>query len=307
MYLMLIFQHSMRSLFYFCIMIILENNNLRAVIVNKGAELQSLYNKQTNIEHLWGGDAKYWGKYSPVLFPIVGGLKNDTYIYNNKQYQLPRHGFARDKVFEAKQMNDSEVTFTLVHDEETLKVYPFQFEFKITYTIAEATLFCTYNVKNTGTSEMLFSVGAHPAFAVPLVPNTLYNDCYLKFNETETLYRWKLQDGLIASTSELLNTVNSKLELKPELFYEDAIVLKGLKSNSIILGCNTHSNGLQFEYNDFPFFGIWAAKDAPFVCLEPWCGIADSVNHNQLLNEKEGINNLASNTNWQRTWSVTSF
>jgi galactose mutarotase-like enzyme len=288
-------------------MIILENQSLRATIAPKGAELQSLVNKQTGIEHMWSGDAEYWGKYSPVLFPIVGGLKNDTYYFNDKEYKLPRHGFARDKTFTAEKISDTEAVFILTQTEETLKVYPFEFTFKLQYGLNDNTLTCTYGVYNPGSGDLLFSVGAHPAFAVPFVNDTNYNDYHLQFNTTETLHRWKLQEGLISASSQLLPTENNKLLLSKELFYEDAIVLKNMQSNSITLGCSKQPHGLHFSFNDFPFFGIWAAKDAPFVCLEPWCGIADSVTHNQQLKNKEGINTLPANTGWQRSWSVECF
>jgi galactose mutarotase-like enzyme len=288
-------------------MIILETENLRATIAPKGAELQSLVNKQTGIEHMWSGDAKYWGKYSPVLFPIVGGLKNNTYYFEDKTYTLPRHGFAREKIFKAEKINETEAMFTLRHSEETLAVYPFTFTFILRYKLNNNLLSCTYEVYNDGIANLLFSVGAHPAFAVPLTSDTDYNDYYLQFNKTETLHRWKLQEGLISASSQLVSTTNNKLLLNKELFYEDAIVLKNMQSNVITLGCSKHKHGLHFSFNDFPFFGIWAAKDAPFVCLEPWCGIADSVDHDQQLTNKEGINAVAPNTNFKRTWSVECF
>jgi len=288
-------------------MIILENEILRAAIAPKGAELQSLINKQNGIEYMWGGDAAFWGKYSPVLFPIVGGLKKDTYYYQDKEYNLPRHGFARESVFMKEQLSSAQAVFTLQQDEQSLVVYPFSFTLKLHYQLDENTLRCTYEVCNSGNENLLFSVGAHPAFAVPITTDTTFPDYYLEFNTAETLHRWKLQEGLISSSAELLPTVNNKLMLAKELFYEDAIVLKNMQSNVITLGCSKHSHGIHFKFNDFPFFGIWAAKDASFVCLEPWCGIADSVTHNQQLNMKEGINTLAVNANWQRTWAVECF
>lgn len=287
-------------------MIILENKNLRAVIASKGAELQSLINKQNNLEYMWDGAAA-WPKHSPVLFPIVGGLKNDTYYFNDKAYKLPRHGFARDKSFAAKKISDTEAVFTVTEDEQTLQVYPFAFTLKLRYSLNAAAISCTYEVYNSGKQDLLFSVGAHPAFAVPLTSDSIYTDYYLQFNTTETLQRWKLTDGLVSAVNEILPLENNKLLLHQKLFYEDAIVLKNMQSNAIILGCNKHDHGLHFTFNDFPFFGIWAAKDAPFVCLEPWCGIADGINLNQQFKDKEGINVLPANENWQRTWSVECF
>ena len=287
-------------------MIILQNQTLRATIAPKGAELQSLINTTTGIEYMWSGDAAYWGKFSPVLFPIVGGLKNDTYYFNDKAYQLPRHGFARDKTFVVEKISETEAIFTITEDEQTLTVYPFAFKLQLRYQLNGNALSCTYQVYNSGNEYLLFSVGAHPAFAVPFIKGTNYTDYYLQFNTTETLQRWKLENGLIAAP-ESLPITNNILPLQPSLFYEDAIVLKHIKSNVITLACNKNEHGLHFKFDDFPFFGIWAAKDAPFVCLEPWCGIADSVTHNQQLKDKEGINVLAANAHWQKSWSVACF
>jgi galactose mutarotase-like enzyme len=288
-------------------MITLENDKLTAVIVNKGAELQQITHKQTGINYMWKGDAAYWGKYSPVLFPIVGGLKNDTYYYNDKAYKLPRHGFARDKTFVAEKLSETEAVFTLTQDEQTLTVYPFAFVLILRYQLNNNSLSCTYEVYNPGNDDLLFSVGAHPAFAVPITSDTDYDNYYLQFNTTERLHRWKLQEGLLASSSQLLPTTNNKLPLKAALFYEDAIVLKNLQSNCITLASNKHEHGFNFYFNGFDYFGIWAAKDAPFICLEPWCGIADSIKHNQQLTDKEGINELQPGESFVRTWSVECF
>lgn len=286
-------------------MIILENEKLRATIAVKGAELQSLISKETNLEYMWSG-AAVWPKFSPVLFPTVGGLKNETYYFKDVAYKLPRHGFAREQIFAAEKTNGSEVVFTLTEDEQTLAVYPFAFTLRLRYQLNDNALACTYEVYNSGNDELLFSVGAHPAFAVPLTAGTSYNDYYLEFNVTEQLQRWTLEDGFIASP-EPLPTTGDKLILEKALFYKDAIVLKNMQSNIITIASNKHKHGLHFKFNDFPFFGIWAAKDADFVCLEPWCGIADSVTHNQQLQDKEGIVTIAPATHWQRTWAVECF
>ena len=288
-------------------MIILENEKLRVVISPKGAELQSLFNKETGLEYMWSGDAAFWSKHSPILFPVVGALKEDTYFYKNKPYHLPRHGFARERTFLKDQLSLEEAVFTLTHDAETLAVYPFAFLLRLRYQLKGNSLFCTYEVSNTGYDELLFSVGAHPAFAVPMVKDTLYKDYYLQFNKTEPLHTWKLEGGLIADHTELLPTQNDRLPLTHQLFYEDAIVLKNMLSNSITVGCTKHDHGIHFNFENFPFFGIWASKDANFICLEPWCGIADSVQHNQQLINKEGIITLTPNTNWQHCWNVECF
>lgn len=288
-------------------MIILENEYLKASIAAKGAELQSLYGKQTNIEYLWNADAKYWGKHSPVLFPIVGSLKENQFSYQGKTYTLPRHGFARDHVFQSAQISAKEAVFSLSQNEETLKIYPFNFELKLRYKLNDRQLSLSYEVSNTGDVELLFSLGAHPAFAVPNTPNTVYEDYYLDFNKDESLTYWKLEDGLVADETVNMPLENHQLKLRSSLFYQDALVFKDPQSNRISLLNNNNTHGLHFDFNGFPFFGIWAAIDAPFICLEPWCGVADGVSHNMELKNKEGINALAPKESWQRSWQVECF
>jgi len=286
-------------------MITLSNNSLIVVINEKGAELQSVKHEAT--ESLWQADAKFWGKHAPVLFPIVGELKNEKYIFGGTEYRLPRHGFARDKTFEAEQTNTACAIFTLKNDEETFSVYPFEFIFRIQYKIEQSTLTCTYEVQNINDYAMYFSAGGHPAFNVPLNKNLSYTDYVLEFDNDAVLKKYLLQNGLISNETESIQLNNRTLQLNPELFYKDAIVLKHINSRQVTLKTSKDLHGLNFRFDGFPYFGIWAAKDAPFVCLEPWCGIADNIHHNNNIENKEGINKLNAGEIWKRTWSVEIF
>jgi len=282
-----------------------ENDHLVVIISEKGAELQSI--KLNAIEYLWQADSNYWAKHSPVLFPVIGELKDGKYIYDNKEYHLPRHGFARDKMFEAKQIGDTAAIFTLLSNVETLAVYPFQFIFQVQYEIKGNTLYCTYMVHNLTEGVIYFSVGGHPAFMVPLNNKLQYDDYTLGFDNDTTLERFLLKNGLTDGTSESLVLDDKKLHLKHYLFYNDAIVLKHLHSKKIMLYADKDPHGLAFVFEGFPYFGIWAAKDAPFICLEPWCGIADNIHHDEQLTSKEGINQLTAGVPWKRTWCVELF
>ncbi len=286
-------------------MIQISNNRLLVSIYEKGAELQSL--KLDGLEYLWQGDAKYWAKHSPVLFPIVGELKDGKYIFEKKEYALPRHGFARDKVFDVQKISGTSAIFTLHSDDETLSVYPFKFIFQLRYELKEDELSCTYIVKNIGDVAMYFSVGGHPAFRVPLDKNQEYRDYSLLFDNDIVLNRFLLHGGLTSDSVQALPLVQHELHLDPSLFYTDAIVLKDLKSRQVKLHADKDPHGLSFHLEGFPYFGIWAAKDAPFVCLEPWCGIADNIHHDGQLINKEGINQLATGESWERTWRVKLF
>jgi galactose mutarotase-like enzyme len=287
---------------------ILENSFLQVDISSKGAELQSIFHKAHQLEYMWGGDAKFWGKKSPVLFPIVGGLKNNTYLYKGNSYSLSRHGFAREMEFVVTDQTENSITFSIYSNEQTLKVYPFNFQFSLRYELNDHQLSVQYIVENIDDDEMYFSVGAHPAFKVPLVDTLSFNDFYLKFNTIENEGRWPLSaDGLIEKKSiSLLNNTN-QLPLTKELFYGDALVFKQLQSNSISIMSDQVSHGLKVQFDDFPFMGIWSAKDANFVCIEPWCGIADSVETNQDITKKEGIHFLQTKDIFKRSWTVEVF
>jgi len=289
-------------------MTLIENDILKVSIKTKGAELDSIYNKETNLEYMWGGDPAFWGKKSPVLFPVVGTLKNDIYYYNHKEYSLSRHGFAREMDFMVTAQTSSSAQFTLQSNEITFSKYPFSFRFDVIYSLKADKLLVNYKITNTGNDRLYFSVGGHPAFKVPLVNDTVYNDYYLEFNKPETTGRWPIsKDGLIESSpAPLLNNKN-RLSLSKELFYNDALVFKNLVSDKISLRSEKITNGLEFDFAGFPYLGIWAAKNADFVCIEPWCGIADSVTSDQQIVDKEGINKLAVKEIFERSWSVRTF
>ena len=288
-------------------MILLENEYIEVTFDTKGAELKSIRSKTTGLDYLWKGDPEFWGKFSPVLFPVIGALKDNSYIVDDKIYELPRHGFARDHDFEVEQINDAEVLFTLSASGETLKVYPFEFLLGLRYRISGSSVSCTYEVSNPAQKDLLFSVGGHPAFAAPLSYDTSYEDCYLEFAVDEALTYNKIDNNLISDETDTLHLDKGKLQLKHELFYNDALVFKQMRSRAISIKNTKNENGLHFRFDDFPFFGIWAAKDADFVCLEPWCGIADGVHHDQQLSDKEGIVSLSPGSDWKRTWEVEVF
>lgn len=285
----------------------IENEHLCVSFATKGAELQYITGVDSSTEFLWSGDSNYWAKFSPVLFPIIGALKNDSYTFEDQVYHLPRHGFARDLEFAYELINEHEILFTLAANEHTLKAYPFQFKLGLRYKLFGTSLCCTYEVFNQGDRDMLFSIGGHPAFAAPLNKEGVYTDYYLQFNNDQELTYHHIVDNLISTQTSTLQLNEGKLCLKHELFYDDALVFKNLKSDSISLMNTKNYNGINFKFKDFPYFGIWAAKDADFVCLEPWCGIADSIDHNQQLTDKEGMVTLAPNQSWQRTWQITCF
>jgi galactose mutarotase-like enzyme len=278
----------------------LSNNYITAGIKKTGAELFSLINKENNLEYMWQA-GKEWPKHSPVLFPIVGTLKENQYIYKGKKYSLERHGFARTMIFDAEKKSETEATFTLKSNNETKRNYPFEFTLTINYKLIEHTVEIKYIVTNIGNDELFFSIGAHPAFKIPLMRNEKYSDYFLEFNKIENADRWLLENGLIANREKFFNNA-AKLQLSKDLFFNDALVFKGLNSDCISLKGNNH--GLNFRFRDFPYFGIWAAHNADFVCLEPWHGIADDVNSSQDMTQKEGIIKLEAGNEFKCCFAI---
>ena len=286
----------------------ITNGIIQVCIAEMGAELQSIILLEHQLEYMWSGDASYWGKKSPVLFPIVGGLKNNKYQYKDRSYTLPRHGFAREKKFTVTVQTTESITFTLADDPESIEVYPFPFRFSITYTLEKNVVLINYLIENKGDVTMYFSVGAHPAFAVPLIKGTAFADYHLTFNQTESSGKWPLSDtGLIKEASEKFLQDTNRLPLEKELFYGDALVFKDLRSTAISILSDKTKHGLTVSYKDFPYMGIWSFKNADFVCIEPWCGIADSVDAPGNLEEKEGINMLEPGNLFNRSWQLEIF
>lgn len=283
----------------------IENEFLKIEIETAGAELRSIYHKIKKREFLWQGDPEFWPRRAPVLFPIVGKLKGNEYKVDGKIFKLTQHGFARDKEFATFKTNDSKVTFALISDKDSIKVYPFDFELKITYELIQNTLKVYYEVINPGEDQIYFSIGAHPGFICPVNSNEKFEDYYIEFEKEETLSRHLLDEGLFNGKTEAILNDSRILDLNYDLFLKDAIVLKNMRSTYLILKSKSSDHSLKFEFSKFPYFGIWTKPNAPFICLEPWCGIADNINVEGELKEKEGIIILRKGEIFDRNYSIT--
>ena len=244
----------------------LKNANLSAEIKHFGAELISLKTNQ-NREYIWEGNPEFWGKHSPILFPIVGTLKNNSFEYNGIEYHLSRHGFARDIAFELIHATENSATFAIQSSEETLKVYPFEFELQIIYTLNENNLSIAYKVINNGKTTMPFAIGAHPAFALP----NQFENYSIAFEKEETLEYYLLEDDLISNKTKKLQVYKKQIPLTYELFKNDALIFKTLQSNSLTI-LENQSPILRVNFKGFPSLGIWTKMNAPFLCIEPWLG-----------------------------------
>jgi galactose mutarotase-like enzyme len=277
----------------------ITNGNFSASINHLGAELFSFKNTDTNLEYIWDANPDFWAKHSPILFPIVGTLKNDSYQYNGANYSLSRHGFARDKMFALINKSENSVTFSIQETAESLAIYPFNFELQIKYTLELTGIQISYTVINKGNSELPFSIGAHPAFA--LVGD--FENYSIEFEKDETLTYHLLEDNLIADTTVNLEAADKIVPLNYELFKNDALIFKKLESKSITILKNSLPY-IKVKFSDFPQLGIWTKVNAPFICIEPWFGYSDTKSSSGNLFEKEGIQILAPNTQFNAAFSI---
>ena len=262
-----------------------------------GAELVALSKGVTN--YIWTIDTKYWNKTSPILFPIVGRLKNDTYHYEGNQYALSRHGFARDNEFKIVHQTATEVVFSFSSNSTTLRVYPFAFELQIGYTLKENRLIISYQVCNNNEVEMPFSIGAHPAFAI----DGNFSDYTLVFDSNDNFESHLLENDLFSGKTKVIPSKDNMIPLNYDLFSTDALVFKKLKSSEITL-VNKNKPVLKMNFKGFPYLGIWTKEKAPFLCIEPWFGHADNENSNGKLMEKDGIQIIKPNALFHCQFSI---
>lgn len=275
----------------------ISNSTLIASIKHAGAELFSLKNQ--NKEYIWEGNPDFWGKHSPVLFPIVGTLKNNRYTVNSQEYHLPRHGFARDMEFLLTNKTENSATFSLSSSPETLTKYPFEFELQLIYTLRENSLDIEYKVINQSKTKMPFSIGAHPAIALP----GNFEDYSLKFEKKEVLQFSLLENDLVSYKTKILETTENSVPLNYKLFENDALVFKTLDSNSLTISENSKPY-LKINFEGFPSLGIWTKEQAPFICIEPWFGYSDTPENSGDLFEKEGILILDANQTFSSVFSI---
>ncbi|MDO7171207.1 aldose 1-epimerase family protein [Mariniflexile sp. AS56] len=288
-------------------MVTLENKQLRIAVKKIGAELCQITSVKNNTEFMWDANPNVWAGFAPNLFPIIGALKNDTYIFEDKAYKLPKHGMVRNNAAVAlhEQTADS-ITFKLIYSEDTLEVYPFKFELYISYTLLNNSIEVRHTVKNVDDKPLYFSVGGHPAFKCPVFENEAYEDYVLEFEQVETskTHLINMANGLISAGTKAVFNNSDTLPLTHDLFNEDALIFKDLKSKKVALKSKTHGEILSVSYKDFSYLGIWAKPTGDYVCIEPWLGIADSDTTNQDFKTKEGILKLSAGNSFKASYTI---
>ena len=285
----------------------LKNEQIAITVDSHGAELKSLKKLADDQEYMWCGDAKFWGRTSPVLFPFVGGLKNKEYRFEGKTYSMTQHGFARDMDFELETQTESELWFTLESTEETLARYPFPFILNLGYRLEGSTVTVLWKVENPSEKQMYFSIGGHPAFNCPLTEGTKQSDYSVSFADTDEIVSTRIsEEGLATGCMDIYHLADGHLSLTSNLFDHDALVIEDRQTDTVAL-CRKDGTPYLTVKMEAPLFGIWSppGKNAPFVCIEPWYGRCDDEYFDGDLTEREWGNKLSPNHTFEASYTIT--
>ncbi|HXP90064.1 MAG TPA: aldose 1-epimerase family protein [Fibrobacteria bacterium] len=283
--------------------VLLKNESIEVHISPLGAELRGLRRLDTGVEYMWSGDPAFWARVSPILFPVVGRLANDAYTWQGRRYSLPQHGFARDLEFDVVHEDEQEASFLLGSAGPFLDRYPQQFQLAVSYALDGNALKLRYDVFNpSSTDDLLFSLGAHPAFRWPLAPQVPADTYHLSFEHTEAADRLEVGiDGLLTGKKVPFFRDVDQLKLRPDLFRAGAVVLEGLKSDSIRFGAD-EGPAVRLTAPGASWWGFWTHPGASFLCLEPWHGVADKFGADWDLRGKPGIIALPPGDSW--SWNL---
>ncbi len=273
-----------------------------------GAQLVSLSDAQ-GVQYLWQGDKEHWSGQAPILFPIVGALRNGITMIDGSEYAMGRHGFARKMEFRNLINTADTAVFTLVANEETRRQYPFDFHLNVTYRLKDCTLTTEFTVVNMGYKPMPFVIGGHPAFNCPILPSESFENYVVEFekNETADCPRIDMETGLIDFSNKTCCLNDEKtIALQHSLFYNDALVFDHPQSSKVKLYSRLSGRGVEMDFNGFDYLGVWsAANDAPFVALEPWTGCATCTDEDDLMIHKRNMKILYSHQSAKCSYSVT--
>ena len=272
----------------------IRNESLTLEIDAHGAEMKSLIDNCSGQEYLWCGDAAYWGRTSPVLFPLVGNYREKQSCFDGKWYSLSQHRFARDMDFELVSEKGDEIWFALEDSPETLEKYPFGFRLELGYRLQGRAVEVLWKVTNKNDREMYFSIGGHPAFNCPLREGEKQTDYRIGFDTCEPLTASVLdENGTVSERTKVLELTDGMLQITDSLFDEDALIVEHDQAHKVALYTPEGEKYLEVKF-EAPLFGIWspAGKHAPFVCIEPWYGRSDRADFGQKLEEREWGNVL---------------
>ena len=285
----------------------IKNSFMEVCINGKGAEIVSIVNNETFREYIWQGDEKYWMGHAPVMFPICGRLYKGKYKYTRKNYEMPNHGIARASTFRVTAAKNDELTLTLQANEETLAKYPFNFRLDITFKLTDNCLEVIHTVKNEDKKELIFTLGGHPAFNVPLNDEFQFEDYYVEFDKECDAMRVDFSPACFCTKDDKLYNGGSvkRIDLKHELFDDDAIFLYNTDKR-ITLKSDKSEESVTLSFDNMKYIGLWHAPktDAPYLCIEPWCGIPANEGVVDDLETKEEMMHLPTGFTFSNSYKI---
>lgn len=254
----------------------LQSPRLSCTIAICGAELLSLCDETARDEFIWQRDPAYWAASAPILFPVIGRMKDGGYVLDQQFYEIPKHGFARDLDFAVVVADESNATFRLTDNARTIANFPFAFALEVKFSLQASTLTVDYHVENRSMRVMPFALGSHPAFALPVESGGI-EDWSIVFSESEAPLYHRVTENLLSSTpAPFIFSADNSIPLSQTLFDHDALIFKNIRSRKLKLQHRKHGTRLTFDTGGAPVLGIWSKPGAPYVCLEPWWGFDDS-------------------------------
>lgn len=282
----------------------ITNNRLSVSIAETGAELKSLREHATGLEYIWQSDPTWWNGAAPILFPIIGGLKDDACYINGTQYSIPSHGFVRKKEWNFVGSTGTSACFETTSDAETKAMYPWDFSLKVTYTLDNNALAVRYDVANRSSDRMYFSIGSHPAFNLPFAGGYLQH-YYFEFSEEEDMERYFFDNGCHLNETEPIFDNCRQIYMRPDLFNRGPIIFKHPRSTDFTIRSSQRSKYIRVATDGVPYVALWSKGNAaPFACIEPWYGIPDNIDTNQDFEFKEGIMSLEGGMTFDTTYRI---
>lgn len=292
----------------------IANDVLKVSIDELGAELTSIVRKDNCTEYVWKADPAIWKRHAPLLFPVIGRLKDKEYEANGKTWSITQHGFGRDLAFEAHPVSNRCVEFVLKDNEYTHSMYPYKFKLTIRYTLSGNTLKKEHIVENLSKMPMYYELGGHDAYAICLTPEEKITDSYIEFaDDIKEIHPIVYDDDIMLTKDHRTVPLDdhSRLYIQRDTFREDALVLDDVKTRKVTLGSKVSDKKVVMEFDDFRYISFWskyvADQDVPYVCIEPWTSLPDGNYLGKALSEKEGIRCIEPGESETLSFSVSVF
>ena len=285
----------------------ISNEYLTAGISDTGAELQSLVEKKTGIQIIWQKDPEWWVRQAPVLFPNVGHCYHDQYRLNGHVYKALQHGFARDMEFACIDQSENKVVHELCDNEQTRSLFPFHWKFRITHLLDGNNLTVQWEIVNTGTETMYFTIGAHTGYRLPMIDSTPKEDYELVFNKCDEIeyYLTDLETGtVVTDKSYILALKEGRIPVTEDLFEKDVLIIDGTQVDFVGIAEKGKKPKVMISCKGFPSFGIWSKPGAPFICLEPWAGRADDFGFEEDISKKKDINRVEPQSIFKKEFTI---